>query len=129
MAVLWSPGGGKRISLVGDYSRLMLRSDIFYLEPDSYRRALSAYRDYAHNVNSLLTVNVSRLRLGLGGAFFLSSGSRPSDYHQPLGQIAVPLLKHVEFRGQWRWHQLSQIFYPFEGFRTHLFEIGLRITP
>jgi hypothetical protein len=63
-----------------------------------------------------------------GGAMFLSSGSRPTRYYQPVGRLLVPLHRHLAWYAEWRWYGLSQAFYVYEGFRTHHLLTGLRLA-
>ena len=68
------------------------------------------------------------LRLSLGGAYFRSSGSRPTEYCQPTVRLTAPVSKHVAWYTEWLWYGFSEPFYLYEGFRTHLFATGLRLT-
>lgn len=133
ITVLWTPAGGKRLSLLGDYSRSTLRSDIFAFVPNTLQSQLSSYSENAHTGTSLLEINLPELRkaspkLSLGGSFFKSSGSRPTEYYQPIGRFSVPF--HQKIRGffEWRWYRLFESFYRYEGFRTHQFVGGLQLA-
>ncbi len=128
-----APGGGKRVSLLGEYTRASLRSDISYLTPQDLGTARSLYRDNAHVASALLDFNLPKVqgatpRISFGGALFRSSGSRPTNYYQPVGRAQLPLVKHVQWFGEWRWYGYTEPFYLYEGFRTHLFLTGLRLT-
>ena len=63
-----------------------------------------------------------------GGSFFVSSGSRPTTYYQPLAKLWVPLGKHANWFGEWTYYGYGEAFYLYEGFRTHLATTGLRFT-
>jgi hypothetical protein len=63
----------------------------------------------------------------VGGSLFRSSGSRPTEYYQPLLRAAVPVHRNVQGIAEWRYYGLAETFYKYEGFNTHLFTIGLRI--
>ncbi len=134
MALRWAPGGGRRLSLLGDYTWSSLRSDIAFLDPGRLARVASLYRDNGHSATALLDVVLPGSsatvipRISLGGSLFISSGSRPARYYQPLGRFLLPLHHHVAWYAEWRWYGLSQEFYSFEGFRTHHFLTGLRLT-
>jgi hypothetical protein len=133
VSALWSPAGGKRISLLGEYTRSTLRSDITYLIPQSLQRERSFYRDNAHSANSVLDINLpavngSAPKISLGGALFVSAGTRPTNYYQPLGRLSFPLHKRVQWYAEWRYYGLSEPFYLYEGFCTHLYITGLRLT-
>jgi hypothetical protein len=70
---------------------------------------------------------VGRARIGAGGSLFVSSGSRPTEYYQPLLRLVVPLHQHLAWRADWCYHGFGEIFYPTEGFRAHLVTVGLRL--
>lgn len=59
---------------------------------------------------------------------FRSGGSRPTNYYQPTGRLALPLSAMVEAYGEWRWYGMTQALFLYEGFRTHMGVVGLRLT-
>ena len=131
-SVLWTPAGGKRLSLSGDYSRSTFRSDISYRVPQDGSTAFDHYRDNAHTASSVVDLTLPGYsgmtpRISFGGALFVSSGSRPTRYYQPLGRMAIPLSKHLSWTSEWRWYGFGEQFYLYEGFRAHLFMTGLRL--
>ena len=63
-----------------------------------------------------------------GGSLFISSGSRPSRYYQPLMRLSLPLQKHVYWNTEWKYYGYGEQFYLYEGFRAHSFMTGLRLT-
>jgi hypothetical protein len=130
----WRPSAGELVTLVGDYTWSSYKSDIFILLPPRLRPVDSFYRDNAHTVSGRLDLNLPTSHdvivpvISIGGSMFLSSGSRPTSYYQPMGRFLVPLHGNVSAYGEWRWYGLSQAFYTFEGFRTHHLLTGLRLT-
>lgn len=129
----WTPNSGKRVSVLGEYTRSALKSDISYLEPEFLTPERSLYRDNAHTGNAIADFALPGYsgltpRIGLGGAFFISNGSRPTSYYQPLARLSVPFNKHVYWNSEWRWYGFGESFYIFEGFRAHLIQTGLRLT-
>jgi hypothetical protein len=133
LSVLWSPAGGKRWDFEGSYSRSDLRSNIGYLSPQDLTMQTSRYRDNSHTATALFNLNlprVSRLapKLTAGGSFFVSSGSRPSSYYQPIAKLWLPLSKNLNWFTEWRYYGYGEAFYLYEGFRTHLVTTGLRLT-
>ena len=50
LAVYWTPKGGKHISLMGEYDRSTMQSNITYLTLPFFTPAVSDYRDNAHTV-------------------------------------------------------------------------------
>lgn len=134
LSLRWTPGGGRRVSFLGDYTRSRLRSDIFFRSLPFLDRADSLYRDNAHTATGIFELalpskhKVVVPRLGLGGTLFRSSGSRPARYYQPYGRFLVPFSEHVSAYAEWRWYGLTQPFYTFEGFRTHHLLFGLKLS-
>jgi hypothetical protein len=95
--------------------------------------ARSIYRDNAHIGTAILDVNLPRVnkgtpKLSLGGSFVTSSGSRPTQYYQPLGRFTFPLHRRANWVSEWRWYNLGERFYAYEGFHAHQFITGLRLT-
>ena len=133
LSIQWMPQGGKRVSLLGEYSRSTLSSDLSYVDPLDRARERSFYRDNAHVASALMDINLpaaggAKGKISLGGSMFVSHGSRPTDYYQPVGRIQLPIVKHVQWFGEWRWYGYSEPFYLYEGFRSHLFLTGLRLS-
>jgi hypothetical protein len=130
VSLIWTPAGGKRISAMGEYDRSTLRSDIIYLGL-FLAPGISAYRDNAHTATSAIALALpgySKAKLTFGGSLFISSGSRPSRYYQPLARLSVPIQNHVSWNTEWQWYGYGEQFYLFEGFRTHIFMTGLRLS-
>lgn len=129
----WMPKGGKYFTWLSEYTRSTLRSELSFLSPESLSPTRSLYRDNAHVFSSLLDINLPRFqnaapRITLGGSLFRSSGSRPSDYYQPIGRALIPVHNHVQWFAEWRWYGYTEPFYLYEGFRAHMFSTGLRLT-
>ncbi len=129
---LWNPAGGKMITVVGDYTRSSLHSNLNYYEPQTLTPAVSEYRENAHTATALVDIAPPfgakhAPRLSVGGSFFTSSGSRPTSFYTPLLKIAVPVTERVNIFSEWRYYDLSETYYSYEGFRTHTFVIGLRL--
>ena len=133
LSVFWSPAGGKTWDFEGSYSRSDLRSGIGYLSPQDLAPQTSRYRDNSHIASALFNLTLphgSHLapKLTAGGSFFLSSGSRPSSYYQPIAKLWLPLRKNINWFTEWRYYGYGEAFYLYEGFRTHLVTTGLRFT-
>src|SRR6202171_4862373 len=134
LSFLWSPREGKNWDIQGSYSRSTLRSDISYFEPQILQTQLSSYRDNSHTVTALFSVNLpgysglAAPKFSAGGAFFISSGSRPTSYYQPAAKFFVPVRKNLNWFTEWQYYGYGQAFYLYEGFRTHLLTTGLRLT-
>ena len=133
LSVMWTPGGGKRVSILGEYTRSTLRSDINYLIPELLSPALSFYRDNAHMANDIIDLALPGYggltpRLAFGGSLFISSGSRPSSYYQPLARLSVPLHKNISWNSEYRYYGYGELFYQYEGFRAHILQTGIRLS-
>ncbi len=133
LSVLWSPTGDKVWDLEGSYSRSGLRSDIGYFSPQDLASQTSLYRDNSHIGSALFNLKLphgahAAPKLTAGGSFFISSGSRPTSYFQPVAKLWVPLAKQVSWFTEWRYYGYGEAFYLYEGFRTHLVTTGVRWT-
>ena len=133
LAVYWSPNGGKRISVMGEYDRYTLRSDIGYLNLPFLTSAVSTYRENAHIATSAIDVALPGYggmtpRLTFGGSLFVSSLDRPTQFYEPLAKLTLPLRKNISWNTEWRWYGMGEATYLYEGFRTHAFVTGVRFT-
>jgi hypothetical protein len=130
-SIFWSPESGKRFSFQGSYNWSSIRSDILYLVPATLKPATSNYSENAHTATALFTVNLGHWgvvapMLTAGGSFFISNGSLPTSYYQPMAKLWVPVSKHVQAFAQWWFYGYSDAFYSYQGFGVHLAAIGLR---
>jgi len=131
LSILWMPDSGKRISLMGEYDRSTLSSNIDYLTLPFLTQAVSQYRDNAHSATSALNLAIPGVKDGkltIGGSMFVSSGSAPSRYYQPLARISLPVNRHVSWNAEWQYFGYGESFYLYDGFRTHSFITGIRLT-
>ena len=67
-------------------------------------------------------------KLTAGGMLFVSAGSRSTRYYQPLGRLSMPISKNIQWNTEWRWYGYSEPTYLYEGFRTHTFMTGFRVS-
>jgi hypothetical protein len=132
LSLFWSPG--KSWDFEGSYTRSTLSSEIGYLTPQDLASALSIYRDDAHAATALFNWKVPGIRklpagkLTAGGSMFVSSGSIPTRYFQPLVTVLIPAGKHVSWFGEWRYYGYAEPFTPIENFRAQLITTGLRLS-
>jgi hypothetical protein len=124
-SVLWSPKAEGPFSVQAGYTRSTIRSDIEYLAPQDLLPERSFYRDNAHSIHALVDLTEGafhgrKSKISVGGMFFLSSGSRPSNYFQPTGRVVVPIHKGVDWVSEWTYHGYGETFYTYEAFRAHL---------
>ena len=132
-SVLWSPKAEGPLSVQASYTRSTIRSDIQYLAPQSLLSERSFYRDNAHTIHALADLTPPgyhglKPKVSAGGMFFLSSGSRPTNYFQPLGRVTIPVVKRLDWVSEWTYHGYGEAFYIYEGFRAHLITTGIRMT-
>jgi hypothetical protein len=133
ISALWSPSSGKRFDLQGSYTRGTVRSNILFLVPQDLRPAQSIYRENAHTITALGNVTLPQIagyspKITVGGSFFLMSGTRPTDYYQPLAKLTFPLGKKLSWFAEWRYYGFAEPFYSYENFRTNLVTAGVRLT-
>ncbi len=132
LAVSWNPEKWKGLGVTGEYTRSTIHSTIDYLAPSTFQTAISDYRENSHTATLLADMPSPHWRIApkasFGGSLFLSSGSRPARYYQPVARVAFPIGEHAQFYTEWRWYALSQPFYTYEGFRTNQFVTAIRWT-
>lgn len=133
LSVLYSPAGGKMWDFQGSYTRSDLRSNLTYLTPQNLTQQTDRYRDNSHTGSALFNFHPLQgkrfaPRLTAGGSFFISSGSRPTNFYQPVAKLWVPLAKQVILFTEWQYYGYGEAFYLYEGFRTHIITAGLRFT-
>jgi hypothetical protein len=131
LSASWTPS--KRVSVIGEYTRSTLRSDIGYLEPETLGPETSLYRDNAHSASALIDLalpDYAKLapHLAFGGSLFISSGSRPTTYYQPLVRLSLPVHKGLVWKSEYRYYGYGETFYALEGFRAHILQTGLTIS-
>ena len=129
--VYWTPNSAKRISVSAEYDRAWVNSDILYLNLPFLTPSTSSYTENAHTGTAAVDVALPRLNGGkvtAGGSFVHLTGSRPTNFYQPLARISIPVGKHVYWNTEWRYYGFGEAFYLFEGFRTNIFTTGLRLT-
>ena len=127
----WTPDGAKRISVSAEYDRAWVNSDILYLNLPFFTPAISSYTENAHTGTAVVDVALpgrSGGKFTAGGSFLRLTGSRPTNYYQPLARISLPIGKHVSWNTEWRYYGFSEAFFLYEGFRTNTFTTGLRVT-
>ncbi len=132
-SVTWTPNNSKRVTVTGEYTRATLRSDVSYIVPQDFTTANSIYRDNVHEASTLVNLVIPGFgangpRLSAGGSLFRSSGSRPTEFYQPTARFTAPPYKHMSWYGEWRYYGFAEPFYLYEGFRSQLVTIGVRLT-
>ena len=124
---------GKTVSLQGTYTRSTMYSNLGYLDPGTLQTQPSRYRDNAHTATALFEIkppihSAFAPTITVGGSFFISAGSRPTKYYQPVARFRLPLGRQLGWFAEWRYYGYGEAFYGYEGFRTHMLITGLRIT-
>jgi hypothetical protein len=133
LSVNWAPNGGKRISLLAEYDRATIRSSINYLFTPFLTPDVSSYNDNAHIATSAIDVKIPAVKgiaakLTMGGSLAITNGTRPSRFYEPLARLSIPAGKHVYWNTEWRWYGYGEQMFLYQGFRTHLFQTGLRLS-
>jgi hypothetical protein len=143
LSMFWSPGKvpGKFFDLEGTYTRATVYSNIGFLDPGSLGQDTSLYRDDAHIATALFNIKLpgnatggkqaasGGARISAGGSLFISSGSQPTTYYQPLVKLMLPLGKKISWFAEWRYYGYGEVFSLYEGFRANLMTTGLRFAP
>jgi hypothetical protein len=130
---VYAPAGGKIWDFEGGYTRSTLRSNINYLDPEFLIPEQSFYRDNSHTVTALFDLNMPgwlgcKTKLAVGGSAFLSSGSNPTTFYQPIAKLAITLRKNISWNSEWRYYGFDESFYLYQGFRTQMVTTGVRLT-
>ena len=131
LSLSWNPSGSlaRLGDLQGSYTRATVSSDIGYLAPQDLSQQNSHYRDDAHIATALWNVKLPvHAKLTAGGSFVINSGSRRTEYYQPLATLFVPFGKHAAWFTEWRYYGYGEAFYFYEAFRAHLVTTGLRLS-
>jgi len=123
-SLFWTPNAAKWANLLVDYSRSAVRSNVLFLTPQNFSPTPSIYRENSHSLTMLTGVKW----LSFGGSLFISSGSRPTRYYQPLARLSIPLNKHIRWNTEWRWYSMAEDFFLFENFRSNQVVTSLRFT-
>ena len=53
------------------------------------------------NLAKEFLAKVREAKLTFGGSLFVSSGSRPTRYYEPLARLSVPMGNHVSWNTEW----------------------------
>jgi hypothetical protein len=133
LTFFWSPASMKRITVTGEYDRSTVHSDIDFLLLPFYAPAVSSYRANAHAATSAIDLALPGYsgmapKLTVGGSLVVMSGSRPTQFYQPLARLSLPLQKHISWNTEWQYYGYAENFYLYEGFRTHTFLTSLRFV-
>ncbi len=128
LTAMWTPWGGKTFTLLGEYTRGTLHSDINYWVPQTLTLADSFYKENSHSFTSALDVNCWKgAKISVGGTGFISNGSRPTEFYQPLVRMVIPLRTHFGLRTEWQYHSMTERYYQFESFGAHTFVVALQV--
>ena len=124
----WTPAGGKRIGFLAEYSRYTLSSDVSIVSLPFLTAASSRYRDKANLATAALELGAGPARLTVGGSLSVTTGTRPTQFYQPLAKLSIPFGKRVSVNGQWQWYGFNEDQYIYEQFRTHVVQLGFRVV-
>jgi hypothetical protein len=129
----WLPKGGHNVSMLLEYTRSNVNSNILYLDPGTLGTALSTYLENGNTAMALIDLAPKAMhgfapRFSFGGSLFTSAGSQPIEYYQPTARLSVPLAKGVQWNSEWRWYSLAERLYSFEDFRSNQLMVSLKYT-
>ena len=129
VSFLWTPSNNSRFSVLTDYTRSTIRTDLPIVVPPFLQRELARYRDRGHHGGAYVDVKLYRsARVGFGGSLSINAGSRPTKYYQPRVRLAIPFSRRGSWISEWRWYSFVEDQWAFENFRTHVFSTGLRLA-
>ncbi len=132
-SLAWRPHDGHNISVLLDYTRSNINSNVFYLIPQTLSPADSIYLENGNTATALIDLAPRAMhgvapRLSFGGSLFTSAGSRPTNYYQPMARLSIPLVHGIAWNSEWRWYSLSEQIYAFENFRSNQILVSLKYT-
>ena len=131
LSLFWAPG--KIWDFEASFTRSDLRSDLGYLVPQDLSPQTSLYHDNANTATVLFNIklphgSVVAPKLTAGGSMFISTGSVPTSYFQPIATLWLPLSKRANWFTEWRYYGYGEVVDFYQGFRSHLVTTGLRLT-
>ncbi len=131
IGVQWSPRKSKYFRIVGEYARVNYWTNTTYYVPQTLQLATSAYNEVGNSANALVDVrfwNSARApRLAFGGALWYSSGTRSSQYYQPMARFTAPIVRHVDVNAEWRWYSLAEPQFAYEDFHQNQALVSIRL--
>ncbi|MCB9386090.1 MAG: hypothetical protein H6509_15880 [Bryobacterales bacterium] len=123
----YAPDGGRLFTVLVDYTRATVRSDILAVQLPFFGTDFLRYRDNGHFAGAFVEANLPRtVHLRLGGSLAVNAGSRPTDFYQPEAALSAPITERIDWVSQWRWYGFGEQLFLRESFRTHTFSVGLR---
>jgi hypothetical protein len=133
LTLMWTPWAGKYFDVQGSYSRSDLTSTIGDFQPQALSPQLSEYSERSHTASGLINVKLPHTptfapKLVAGGSFFISSGTRPTSYYQPMVKLWLPAGKKLNWFAEWKYYDYGEAQYLYEGFRTQIVTAGVRVT-
>ena len=120
-SLFWTPKGRKWANLLLDYSRSSVSSE--HPLPGSR----DPYADAVHLQRKRHELTVVARVVHVRGSLFTTSGSRPTQYYQPLARFSLFLNKYLWWNTEWRWYSMSEPFDVRRLFGAN--QIDARISP
>jgi hypothetical protein len=131
LSLQWTPRKSKYFNIVGEYARVNYWSNTTYYMPQTLQLATSAYNEVGNSVTGLVDVrfwNSGRApRIAFGGSMWYSSGTRGSQYYQPMARFTAPVVRHLDLNAEWRWYSLNEPQFAYENFRQNQFIVSVRL--
>ncbi|RPJ53631.1 MAG: hypothetical protein EHM23_30570 [Acidobacteria bacterium] len=119
-----------RVSFSAGAERSHLRTNIFYLIPQTLQLDEFFYREKGNFGNALLSLSLIRnATVSLGYSVWGTSGSFPLTYHRPVARVEVPVDERLSFYGQWNYYEYNEKvdFLP-QDYRTNQAIFGFRVN-
>jgi hypothetical protein len=129
--ITWIPASVKNLRVIAEYARSNFWSDVDYRIPQTLQLARSYYQEKGHSGTSLVEIGIPGIarapRVAFGGSLWYSTGTRQSEYYQPLARVIAPVAPHVDLNFEWRWFGFTEPLYIYENFRQHQALFSLRV--
>ncbi len=119
-----------RVSFSAGAERSDLRTNIFYLIPQTLRLDEFFYREKGNFGNALLSLTlIKNATVSLGYSVWGTSGNFPLTYHRPVARVELPVHERFSFYGQWNYYEYNEKvnFLP-QDYRTNQATFGFRVN-
>jgi len=119
-----------RVNFYGGFERSDLRTNIFYLIPQTLRLDEFFYREKGNFGNVLLSLSLIRnATVSLGYSVWGTSGNFPLTYQRPVARVELPVHEQFAFYAQWNYYEYNEKvnFLP-QDYRTNQALFGFRVN-
>jgi len=119
-----------RVSFSLGAERSDLKTNIFYIIPQTFQLDEFFYREKGNFGNALLSFSLIKNSIvTLGYSVWGTSGNFPLTYHRPVARVEVPVDERLSFYGQWNYYEYNEKvnFLP-QDYRTNQATFGFRVN-